>query len=204
MARQNEFAGNDWRDAKARRVPEVAVSCDLLGGGAGLELLIGYTRLGNLLALLDREEVPEIHKHLFGTVCLTPCKHSGPPLRAFADASRRRGVDGRSRKLVRFVPEGEVEFKPGEAAVHWPIRYSTPKNLYPVQPTAGEACSLQPAHQIGHFAGSLPDDPGLVIGDHAQDRPLVNAEIITINPAYAPINSASFKADMGITEAGAE
>ena len=42
----------------------VAVSCDLLGGGAGLELLIGYTRLGNLLALLDREEVPEVQKHL--------------------------------------------------------------------------------------------------------------------------------------------
>jgi hypothetical protein len=33
-------------------------------GGAGLEFLIGYTRLGNLLALLDREEVPEIQKHL--------------------------------------------------------------------------------------------------------------------------------------------
>jgi hypothetical protein len=26
--------------------------------------LVGYTRLGNLLALLDREEVPEIQKHL--------------------------------------------------------------------------------------------------------------------------------------------
>jgi hypothetical protein len=53
-----------WRDAKSWLVPPVAVSCDLLGGGAGLELLIGYTRLGNLLALLDRQEVPEIQKHL--------------------------------------------------------------------------------------------------------------------------------------------
>jgi hypothetical protein len=53
-----------WRDAKSWIVPPVAVSFDLLGGGAGLELLIGYTRLGNLLALLDREEVPEIQKHL--------------------------------------------------------------------------------------------------------------------------------------------
>jgi hypothetical protein len=26
--------------------------------------MIGYTRLGNLLALLDREEIPEIQKHL--------------------------------------------------------------------------------------------------------------------------------------------
>jgi hypothetical protein len=39
--------------------------------------------------------------------------------------------------------------------------------LCAIQPTAGEACSLQSAHQIGHFAGGLPDDPGLVIGDHA-------------------------------------
>jgi hypothetical protein len=53
-----------WRDAKSWIVPPVAVSCDLLGGGAGLELLIGYTRLGNLLGLLDREEVPEVQKHL--------------------------------------------------------------------------------------------------------------------------------------------
>ena len=55
-----------WRDAKSWIVSPVAVSCDLLGAGcgAGLELLIGYTRLGNLLALLDREEVPEIQKHL--------------------------------------------------------------------------------------------------------------------------------------------
>jgi len=55
-----------WRDAKSWIVPPVAASCDLFGGGggAGLEILIGYTRLGNLLALLDREEVPEIQKHL--------------------------------------------------------------------------------------------------------------------------------------------
>jgi hypothetical protein len=56
-----------WRDAKSWIVPPVAVSFDLLGGGAGLELLIGYTRLGNLLALLDREEVPEVQKHLVWT-----------------------------------------------------------------------------------------------------------------------------------------
>jgi hypothetical protein len=53
-----------WRDAKSWIVPPVAVSCDLLGCGAGLEFLIGYTRLGNLLGLLDREEVREIQKHL--------------------------------------------------------------------------------------------------------------------------------------------
>jgi hypothetical protein len=53
-----------WQEVKSWMLPPVGVACDLLGGGAGLELLIGHTRLGNLLALLDREEVPEIQKHL--------------------------------------------------------------------------------------------------------------------------------------------
>ena len=57
---------NHRRDAKSWIVPPVAVSWDLIGGGggAGLEFLISYTRLGNLLALLDREDVPGIYKHL--------------------------------------------------------------------------------------------------------------------------------------------
>jgi hypothetical protein len=41
---------DQWRDVKLWIVPPVAVSCDLVGGGAGLGLLIDYTRLGNLLA----------------------------------------------------------------------------------------------------------------------------------------------------------
>ncbi len=53
-----------WRDAKSWIVAPVIVGGDLLGGGSGFELLVGYTRLGNLLGLLDREEVPEIQKHL--------------------------------------------------------------------------------------------------------------------------------------------
>jgi len=61
---EREDVVDHWRGAKSWIAPPVAVACDLLGGGAGLELLIGCTRLGNLLALLDREEVPEIQKHL--------------------------------------------------------------------------------------------------------------------------------------------
>jgi hypothetical protein len=53
-----------WRDARSWVVPPVIVSGDLLGGGAGFELLVGYTRLGNLLGMLDREEVTEANKHL--------------------------------------------------------------------------------------------------------------------------------------------
>jgi hypothetical protein len=40
-------------------------------------------------------------------------------------------------------------------------------SLYSIQPTAGKACSLQTTHQIGHFAGGVPDDPRFVIRDHA-------------------------------------
>lgn len=53
-----------WRDAKSWIVPPVIVADDLVGGGSGFELLVGCTRLGNLLGLLDREEAPEVQKHL--------------------------------------------------------------------------------------------------------------------------------------------
>jgi hypothetical protein len=53
-----------WKEAKSWVVPPVVVSVGLLGGGTGFELLVGHTRLGNLLGLLDREEVKETQKHL--------------------------------------------------------------------------------------------------------------------------------------------
>ena len=40
------------------------VAGDVLGTNIGYELVVGYTRLGNLLGLLDREEVSEMKKHL--------------------------------------------------------------------------------------------------------------------------------------------
>jgi hypothetical protein len=61
---EREEVVNHWKDAKSWVVPPVVVSGDLLGGGTGFELLVGYTRLGNLLGLLDREEVKETQKHL--------------------------------------------------------------------------------------------------------------------------------------------
>jgi hypothetical protein len=53
-----------WTDAKSWMVAPVIVDAALLGGGSGYELLVGYTRLGNLLGMLDREEVSEVQKHL--------------------------------------------------------------------------------------------------------------------------------------------
>jgi len=61
---QREEVVSHWREAKSWVVPPVVVSGDLVGGGAGFELLVGYTRLGNLLGMLDREEVKEVHRHL--------------------------------------------------------------------------------------------------------------------------------------------
>jgi hypothetical protein len=61
---EREEVVSHWRDARSWVVPPVIVSGDLLGGGAGFELLVGYTRLGNLLGMLDREEVTEANKHL--------------------------------------------------------------------------------------------------------------------------------------------
>jgi hypothetical protein len=61
---EREDVVSHWKEAKSWVVPPVIVSGDLLGGGAGFELLVGYTRLGNLLGMLDREEATEANKHL--------------------------------------------------------------------------------------------------------------------------------------------
>jgi hypothetical protein len=61
---EREEVTNHGKEAKSWVVPPVVVSAGLLGGGGGFELLVGYTRLGNLLGMLDREEVKEIQKHL--------------------------------------------------------------------------------------------------------------------------------------------
>lgn len=52
-----------WKEAKSWMMPPVLIAGDLLGS-AGFELLAGFTRLGNLLGILDREEIPEVQKHL--------------------------------------------------------------------------------------------------------------------------------------------
>jgi hypothetical protein len=53
-----------WRDAHSWFVPPVMVAGEVLGTNIGYELLVGYTRLGNLLGLLDRQEIPEVARHL--------------------------------------------------------------------------------------------------------------------------------------------
>lgn len=61
---EREEVVSHWKDAKSWIVPLVIIDAALLGGGSGYELLVGYTRLGNLLGMLDRREVSEVQKHL--------------------------------------------------------------------------------------------------------------------------------------------
>jgi hypothetical protein len=53
-----------WSTAHSWLLPPVMVAGEVLGTNIGYELLVGYTRLGNLLGLLDRQEVPEVARHL--------------------------------------------------------------------------------------------------------------------------------------------
>jgi len=61
---EREEVISHWMDAKSWIGAPVIIDGALLGGGSGYELLVGYTRLGNLLGLLDRQEVSEVQKHL--------------------------------------------------------------------------------------------------------------------------------------------
>jgi len=53
-----------WRDSHSWLMPPVIVDGGVLGTNLGYELLVGHTRFGNLLGLLDREEIPEVARHL--------------------------------------------------------------------------------------------------------------------------------------------
>src|ERR1019366_4218502 len=53
-----------WRDAGSWFAPPVMVAGEVFGTNIGFELLVGYTRLGNLLGLLDREAIAEVVRHL--------------------------------------------------------------------------------------------------------------------------------------------
>lgn len=61
---EREDVRTHWRDAKSWIVPPIAVAGELLGHVARFELIVGFTRLGNLIGMLDKQEIPEEAKHL--------------------------------------------------------------------------------------------------------------------------------------------
>lgn len=52
-----------WAHHLTRLRPPILVTGGVTGSGFEYELLVGFTRLGNLLGLLDRQDVPELHRH---------------------------------------------------------------------------------------------------------------------------------------------
>jgi hypothetical protein len=52
-----------WRVAHSWRLPPVMVAGTVFGSNVGYELLVGCTRLGNLLGLLERQDIPEVKRH---------------------------------------------------------------------------------------------------------------------------------------------
>ena len=58
-----------WRDAGTWLRAPILVAGEVLGTSFGSEILVGFTRLGNLLGLLDRQEIPEaaLHQIWLGT-----------------------------------------------------------------------------------------------------------------------------------------
>ena len=52
-----------WLNHSTWLRPPILVTGEVTGSGFEYELLVGFTRLGNLLGLLDRQEVPEMKRH---------------------------------------------------------------------------------------------------------------------------------------------
>jgi hypothetical protein len=52
-----------WQTARTWLRSPILVAGDVLGSSLDNECLVGFTRLGNLLGLLDRQEVPEAARH---------------------------------------------------------------------------------------------------------------------------------------------
>jgi hypothetical protein len=64
IVNDREEVETHWKEAKTWAVAPVVVEAQLLAGGGGFELLVGFTRLGNLLGMLDREGITESQRHL--------------------------------------------------------------------------------------------------------------------------------------------
>lgn len=52
-----------WRVAGTWIRSPILIAGELMGSSLGVECLVGFTRLGNLLGLLDRQEIPESATH---------------------------------------------------------------------------------------------------------------------------------------------
>ena len=60
---EREEVMSSWRDDGTWMRAPVLVAGDVLNNSLSSEILVGFTRLGNLLGLLDRREIPEAARH---------------------------------------------------------------------------------------------------------------------------------------------
>jgi hypothetical protein len=61
-----------WRDARTWVRAPVLIEGEVVGMSLGLEVLVGFTRLGDLLGMLDRGEVREVQGHKIWVGVLRP------------------------------------------------------------------------------------------------------------------------------------
>ena len=60
---EREEVMNHWQEAKTWMRSPIVLAGDLLQTALQYELIVGFTRLGNLLGALDRQDVPEYAQH---------------------------------------------------------------------------------------------------------------------------------------------
>jgi hypothetical protein len=69
-----------WRTARTWLRSPILVAGEVTGTSLGNECLVGFTRLGNLVGLLDRQDIPEYatHRVWHGTAATQKSFHRFP------------------------------------------------------------------------------------------------------------------------------
>src|SRR5215472_17871432 len=65
-----------------------------------------------------------------------------------------------------------------------------PQSLSGCEPAARESGALQPLAQVRIRAHHPPDEIAAVVLDHGEDRPLVDTDIVSVDPARVPLPRA--------------
>src|SRR5712691_7189889 len=60
------------------------------------------------------------------------------------------------------------------------------------QPSSRKSRSLQPAHDMRILLHDFPNQSTAIVLDHDDDRSLVNAEVVVVEPAEGSVDGAGF------------
>src|SRR5437773_4512816 len=64
-----------------------------------------------------------------------------------------------------------------------------------VEPPARESRPLEASHHVLIALHGAPDEPAFVILDHGEDRSLVDAEVVAVEPAEGRVHGAALHGD---------